>query len=87
MSCSGSITSPTSSTLRWASGDYDDPGRANHAFDAHYTTNGGSVLFVQSTGTTIKISAYDDADGNNLVQDGAMEPITGITLSYAGGTV
>ncbi len=65
---------------------YDLGAENGHSFDGHYTTQGATINFRQSGGTTLKFTASDDADGDNIVGDGAIDTITGITLSYNGVT-
>ncbi|MBB3990569.1 DUF5801 repeats-in-toxin domain-containing protein [Croceicoccus naphthovorans] len=69
--------------------NYTDGQVNNHTFEGHWTTNGASVSFRQSTGTTLRFSAYDDngdtgTDGNDIVGDGVQDTITGIVISYNG---
>ena len=65
-------------------GNYGTVANRDHVFDGHYTVNGASALFKSTTGTTVKITAFDDADGNNEVGDGVKDTITGITIAYFG---
>jgi hypothetical protein len=62
----------------------------DHDFDGHYTVNGATALFKSTSGSTVRITAFDDPDGNTIVGDGAIDTITGITIAYDGvafGTV
>ncbi|MES2699116.1 MAG: DUF5801 repeats-in-toxin domain-containing protein [Pseudomonadota bacterium] len=68
------------------SGGYSVPGNRDQVFDSHYQTNGASVLFTASSGTTLKFEAFDDPDGNNTVGDGVLDGITGVAISYKGFT-
>jgi VCBS repeat-containing protein len=66
------------------SGNYGTAGNRDHVFDGHYTVNGASALFKSSGGSTVKITAFDDPDGNNVVGDGAKDTINGMTIAYLG---
>ncbi|MXO73995.1 tandem-95 repeat protein [Altererythrobacter aerius] len=68
------------------SGGYGVSGNRDHAFDGHYQTNGATVTFTASNGTTLRFAAYDDLDGNTAVGDGVLDTITGVALSYEGLT-
>lgn len=68
------------------SGGYGVPANQDHVFAGHYQTNGASVLFTASSGTTLKFAAYDDIDSDNDVGDGLLDHITGVALSYKGYT-
>ena len=65
-------------------GNYDTSANRDHLFDGHYTVNGASALFKSSTGSTVKITAFDDTDGNTVVGDGAKDTINGLTIAYLG---
>jgi large repetitive protein len=65
-------------------GDYGTAANRDHVFDGHYTVNGASALFKSSSGSTVKITTFDDADGNNVVGDGVKDTINGITIAYFG---
>ncbi|WP_321529807.1 tandem-95 repeat protein [uncultured Desulfuromonas sp.] len=65
---------------------YTDAANQDHVFDSHYEVNGASALFTHTTGSTVLIKAYDDADGND-VGDGVQDDITAIGISYGGGEV
>ncbi|MER8434730.1 beta strand repeat-containing protein, partial [Mesorhizobium caraganae] len=65
-------------------GDYDTLGNRDHLFDGHYTVNGSSATFTASTGSTIKITAFDDPDGNTIVGDGTKDTITSLAIGYNG---
>jgi hypothetical protein len=69
------------------SGDYSDGVNQDQLFDGHYTTNGASADFTATGGSTVKIEAFDDADGNTAVGDGGHDDITAVAISYAGGPV
>ncbi|HEX8028051.1 MAG TPA: VCBS domain-containing protein, partial [Vicinamibacterales bacterium] len=66
------------------SGDYDTAGNRDHVFDGHYTVNGASAFFQSSSGSTVKITAFDDADGNTAVGDGVKDTINALTIRYLG---
>ncbi len=66
------------------SGDYDTLGNRDHAFEGHYTVNGASALFKSTGGSTVRITAFDDQDGNNIVGDGDLDTITGVTIVWRG---
>ncbi|MBV1917865.1 MAG: VCBS domain-containing protein [Sphingomonadaceae bacterium] len=61
-------------------------GTNGHSFDEHWTTNGATISFRQSTsGTTMRFEAFDDEgadDANNVVGDGDQEAITNIVIFY-----
>ncbi|HVL29472.1 MAG TPA: hypothetical protein VM326_01980, partial [Sphingomicrobium sp.] len=38
-----------------------------------------------TSGTTVKVAAFDDPGGNNVVGDGVLDTITSIAISYGGG--
>ena len=65
-------------------GDYGTAGNRDHVFDGHYTVNGASALFKSSGGSSVKITAFDDPDGNNVVRDGVKDTINGMTIAYLG---
>jgi hypothetical protein len=56
----------------------------DHSFDGHYTVNGATALFKSSNNSTIRITAFDDPDGNAVVGDGVIDVIRGLTISYFG---
>jgi len=66
-------------------GDYGNAPNRDHVFDGHYTVNGASALLKSSSGSTVRITAFDDADGNTVVGDGVKDTINGVTISYLGG--
>jgi Ca2+-binding RTX toxin-like protein len=67
------------------SGGYDTLANRDHVFDSHYTTNGSSALFTSTGGSTVKIAAYDDTDGNNIVgDDPTPDPIVAVGIRYNG---
>ena len=66
------------------SGGYQTAANRDHVFDSHYTTNGASALFIATDASTVNVKAYDDPDGNNVVGDGVVDPITYIVISYYG---
>ncbi|WP_421872897.1 beta strand repeat-containing protein [Nitratireductor rhodophyticola] len=62
-----------------------NPAQRDHLFDGHYTVNGAAVSFGDgSTNTTIRLSAFDDPDGNTVVGDGIGDNITTIVIAYDG---
>ena len=65
-------------------GGYSDPANQDHTFDSNVATNGASALFTSSSGTELKIEAFDDTGGNNDVGDGDHDDITGIDISNNG---
>ncbi len=77
-------------------GDYDRPANRDFDFDHHYTVNGAFALFKSTSGSSVRISAFDDDDGlsptdppntlraENDVGDGAMDVITGVSIVYRG---
>ncbi|WP_113152805.1 DUF5801 repeats-in-toxin domain-containing protein [Nitratireductor sp. OM-1] len=69
-----------------APADYQgNVGQQDHLFDGHYTVNGAAVTFGDgSSDTTIRLSAFDDPDGNTTVGDGAGDSITSIVIAYDG---
>ncbi len=66
------------------SGGYSVPGNQDHNFTSNAPTNGASALFTSSSGTELKIEAFDDTDNDNDVGDGAHDDITGIVISNNG---
>jgi len=60
----------------------------DHLFDGHYITNGATILFKSTSGSTVKFQASDDPDGvnNNVVGDGANDPITAVSITFSGET-
>ena len=73
-----------------SSGDYDDPGRDNHTFSGHYNVNGAAGLFTSITGgaaeSTIRFSAFDDNDADNVVGDGTLDNIIQVVITYNGAS-
>ncbi|MFM5968890.1 MAG: beta strand repeat-containing protein, partial [Micrococcales bacterium] len=69
------------------SGQYENLANRDHTFDSHYTVNGASALFEATNGSTIKITAKDDPDGNNVVGDGRIDKITAVGISYNNASV
>ena len=65
-------------------GNYNTPGNRDHNFDGHYTVNGASALLKSTSGSTVNIAAYDDADGNTVVGDGTLDTITGVAITWRG---
>jgi large repetitive protein len=68
-------------------GDYDTLSKRDHVFDGHYNTNGASAVFTATGGSTVKLSAFDDTNGNNIVGDGVVDKITAVAVSWNGATV
>jgi VCBS repeat-containing protein len=68
------------------SGGYQTAANRDHSFDGHYTVNGATTSFGSTPGAVVKISAFDDPDGNNVVGDGNPDSVTGIAISYNGAT-
>ncbi|WP_292591439.1 type I secretion C-terminal target domain-containing protein, partial [Mesorhizobium sp.] len=66
------------------SGDYDTLANRDHLFDGHYTVNGSSATFTATGGSAIKITAFDDPDGNTIVGDGTKDTITSLAIGYNG---
>jgi hypothetical protein len=73
-------------------GNYDTASRRDHVFDAHYVVNGASCLLTQSSGSTVRFTAFDDSDLNGSVvgvisgvaNDVSKDSITAIAISYTG---
>lgn len=61
-----------------------DPANPGHVFDGHVLVDGASGRISTAGNTTIRVEAYNDPDGNNLVGDGAPVRITGAFVEYAG---
>ncbi|WEN41485.1 Alginate lyase 7 [Thauera sp. GDN1] len=63
-------------------------GDPTHDFEGHYTTNGASALFLGISGSNptskVRIRAYDDNDGDNVVGDGVQDSITAVGVTYNG---
>ena len=70
---------------------YSGPGGAAHVFDGHYVVNGASALFTAISGgggpATVRMDAYEDADGNTTIGDGSPVDITAVAITYNGETV
>src|SRR6185369_765322 len=71
--------------------NYTNGTTSGEVFDQHWTTNGASVTYRSSTGSDVRISAFDDnattgTDGNDVVGDGTQDTITKIVISYNDGT-
>ena len=70
---------------------YSGPGGAAHVFDGHYVVNGASALFTAITGgngpATVRMDAYEDADGNTTIGDGSPVDITAVAITYNGETL
>lgn len=64
--------------------DYAALANRDHVFDGHYDANGATALFKSTSGSQVRITAFDDADGNTVVGDGAIDTITGVTIAYRG---
>ncbi|MFL0355979.1 DUF5801 repeats-in-toxin domain-containing protein [Erythrobacter sp. GH1-10] len=64
--------------------NYAAASNRDHVFDGHYTVNGATALFKSSSGSQVRITAFDDPDGNTIVGDGVIDTITGMTISYLG---
>ena len=64
--------------------NYAAAANRDHVFDGHYTVNGATALFKSSSGSTVKITAFDDdsnpGNTNNIVGDGEIDEITGHQL-------
>ncbi len=67
-------------------GDYDTLGKRDHVFDGHYTVNGSTASFASTSGSTVRFTAFDDPDGNNVVGDGGIDPLTSVAITFGGGT-
>jgi Ca2+-binding RTX toxin-like protein len=70
------------------SSGYNDPINRDHTFDGHYNVNGASTKFTGISGnpatSTIRFRAEDDTNSNNVVGDGALDPITAVLIRYNG---
>ena len=66
--------------------NYGNPNNRDHLFEGHYTVDGSSVDFIDTSGSTINIAAFDDPDGNNDVGDGGKDTITGVVIRFGGST-
>ncbi|MFA6220560.1 MAG: DUF5801 repeats-in-toxin domain-containing protein, partial [Erythrobacter sp.] len=64
--------------------DYAALANRDHVFDGHYIVNGATALLKSTTGSTVQITAFDDADGNTVVGDGAIDTITGVAITWRG---
>ncbi|WP_246449740.1 beta strand repeat-containing protein [Qipengyuania soli] len=64
--------------------DYAGAANRDHVFDGHYTVNGAFALFKSTGGSTIRVGAYDDPDGNTVVGDGQLDHITGVVIVWRG---
>ncbi|MBD9511063.1 type I secretion C-terminal target domain-containing protein, partial [Ensifer sp. ENS10] len=66
-------------------GDYDVLLKRDHVFDAHYTVNGSTASFI-SDGSTVKITAFDDPDGDTIVGNGSKDAVTAVVIAYNGSS-
>ncbi|MXO57930.1 hypothetical protein GRI36_13720 [Altererythrobacter gangjinensis] len=64
--------------------NYAAAANRDHNFDGHYTVNGATALIKSTSGSTVKITAFDDPDGNLIVGDGVIDTISGVTIEYKG---
>ncbi len=64
--------------------DYAAAANRDHVFDGHYLANGATALFKSTNGSQVRITAFDDTDGDNDVGDGVIDAITGVTIEYRG---
>ncbi|MGN7883763.1 type I secretion C-terminal target domain-containing protein, partial [Ensifer sp. 22460] len=65
-------------------GDYDTLSKRDHVFDGHYTVNGSTATFTATSGSVVKITAFDDTNSNNVVGDGQIDAITAVAIAYNG---
>ena len=68
------------------SGDYGDPVNQDHVFNGHNTVNGGFAVVTSTSGSTVRVKAFDDNDGNNVVGDGTPDKITRVQITYNNAT-
>ncbi|WP_369959560.1 retention module-containing protein [Pseudomonas benzenivorans] len=54
----------------------------DHIFSGHNTVNGGFAVVTSTSGSTIRVKAFDDSDGNNIVGDGTPDKITRVQIAY-----
>ncbi|WDZ81077.1 type I secretion C-terminal target domain-containing protein (plasmid) [Ensifer adhaerens] len=66
-------------------GDYDVLLKRDHVFDGHYTVNGSTASFI-SDGSTVKITAFDDPDGDTIVGNGSKDAVTAVVIAYNGAS-
>ncbi|WP_245266765.1 DUF5801 repeats-in-toxin domain-containing protein [Mesorhizobium sp. LNHC252B00] len=66
------------------SGGYSDAANRDHVFDGHYTVNGSTATFTATNGSTIRITASDDPDGDNIVGGGSIDHINSVIIGYNG---
>ncbi len=72
-------------------GNYDTVGKRDHVFDGHYTVNGSSAVFASTTGSVVKVQAFDDTNDTasisdiEVVGDGTPDTLTGLVISFNGG--
>ena len=62
--------------------DYAFVANQDHVFTGHYTVNGAFATFTSTNGSEVRLTAWDDPDGNNVVQDGVEDSITQIAINY-----
>ena len=65
------------------------PPIADFVFADHYEVNGAAVTFggINLVSATARFTAKDDPDvGNNVVNDGAVDPITSVAIRFGGET-
>jgi Ca2+-binding RTX toxin-like protein len=68
------------------SNDYSVPANEDHSFTHHYLVNGTSATFSSTSDAKVQLVASTDADGNNIVGDGALDAITSIVIAYNGSS-
>ena len=66
----------------------DFPANADFVFAGHYEVNGAAVTFggLNLVPGTARFTAKDDPDVNNVVNDGVVDPITSVAISFGGET-
>jgi Ca2+-binding RTX toxin-like protein len=67
--------------------DYSVLANQTHEFEGHYTTNGASARFTNTSNSKVRIKAFDDDDTVlNTVGDGTQLSINAVAIIYNGET-
>ena len=64
------------------------PANADFVFADHYEVNGAAVSFggINVGSAAARFTAKDDPDGNDVVNDGDVDPITSVAIRFGGET-
>ena len=64
--------------------DYSNTANWDHTFTGHNNVNGASVVITSTSGSTVRVRAFDDTDTDNVVGDGTQDNITRVVIGYNG---